>query len=173
MLSFYFKWNLVMIPHGSSGWSSASSRSALLGQKLTKVFTNSVPSLDPRPVMVCMARKRRRRSWRALLLHEGYFPSKFHHQHQPLLSGCMRNPSLPKGLIYQGVSEDPVQLSGGSWDLEQPVACDVWAGFIRLALPFGRILIDSGKSGWCARSFLNVYLKATEMLFCANSWEQR
>ena len=47
-------------------------------------------------------------------LHEGCRPATFYHQHRPLLSGWKGNPSLPKGLIYQGVSEEPVQLSGGS-----------------------------------------------------------
>ena len=37
-----------------------------------------------------------------------------YHQHRPLLSGWKGNPSLPKGLIYQGVSEEPIQYSGGS-----------------------------------------------------------
>ena len=47
-------------------------------------------------------------------LHEGCRPATFYHQHRPLLSGWKGNPSLPKGLIYEGVSEEPVQLSGGS-----------------------------------------------------------
>ena len=47
-------------------------------------------------------------------LHEGCRPTTFYHQHRPLLSGWKGNPSLPKGLIYRGVSEEPSQYSGGS-----------------------------------------------------------
>ena len=47
-------------------------------------------------------------------LHEGCRPATFYHQHRPLLSGWKGNPGLPKGLIYEGVSEEPIQLSGGS-----------------------------------------------------------
>ena len=47
-------------------------------------------------------------------LHEGCRPATFYHQHRPLLSGWKGNPSLPKGLIYRGVSEEPIQYSGGS-----------------------------------------------------------
>ena len=47
-------------------------------------------------------------------MHANCSPSIFYHQHRPLLSGWRDNPSLPRGLMYQGVSETPLQYSGGS-----------------------------------------------------------
>ena len=41
-------------------------------------------------------------------------PSVFYHKHRVLLFGWRDNPSLPDGLLYQGVSPHPLQLSGGS-----------------------------------------------------------
>ena len=41
-------------------------------------------------------------------------PSLFYHSHRVLLSGWRDNPSLPQGLLYQAVSQEPLQYSGGS-----------------------------------------------------------
>ena len=47
-------------------------------------------------------------------MHAGCSPKLFYTSHRPLLSGWKDNPALPEGLVYEGVSHDPVQYSGGS-----------------------------------------------------------
>jgi indoleamine 2,3-dioxygenase len=44
----------------------------------------------------------------------GCNPEVFYHQHRPLLSGWEDNPSMPDGLLYEGVSSNPLKYSGGS-----------------------------------------------------------
>lgn len=44
----------------------------------------------------------------------GCNPEVFYHQHRPLLSGWEGNPSMPDGLLYEGVSSSPQKFSGGS-----------------------------------------------------------
>ena len=47
-------------------------------------------------------------------MHSQVSPSLFYHKHRVLLSGWRDNPSLPEGLLYQGVADHPLQFSGGS-----------------------------------------------------------
>ena len=47
-------------------------------------------------------------------MHSQVSPSLFYHKHRVLLSGWRDNPSLPHGLLYQGVADHPLQFSGGS-----------------------------------------------------------
>jgi hypothetical protein len=47
-------------------------------------------------------------------MREGCHPFIFYHRVRPFLSGWKDNPILPKGVIYQGVSETPMQFYGGS-----------------------------------------------------------
>ena len=47
-------------------------------------------------------------------IHSQVSPSLFYHKHRVLLSGWRDNPSLPNGLLYQGVADYPLQFSGGS-----------------------------------------------------------
>ena len=47
-------------------------------------------------------------------MHGQVSPSLFYHKHRVLLSGWRDNPSLPHGLLYQGVADHPLQFSGGS-----------------------------------------------------------
>ena len=47
-------------------------------------------------------------------MHANCDPGVFYHQHRPLLSGWKDNPSLPHGLVYEGVNDDPMEYSGGS-----------------------------------------------------------
>ena len=48
------------------------------------------------------------------LMSPGCRPEVFYYQHRPLLSGWEDNPSMPNGLLYQGVSDIPRKYSGGS-----------------------------------------------------------
>jgi len=41
-------------------------------------------------------------------------PDEFYHSLRPFLAGWYGNPVLPDGLVYEGVSETPLQYSGGS-----------------------------------------------------------
>ncbi|KAL9956821.1 hypothetical protein ACROYT_G038362 [Oculina patagonica] len=41
-------------------------------------------------------------------------PDEFYHDLRPFLAGWHGNPALPDGLIYEGVSERPLQYNGGS-----------------------------------------------------------
>ena len=47
-------------------------------------------------------------------MHGGCSPKLFYQKHRPLLSGWRDNPSLPDGLVYQGVSDTGLHYSGGS-----------------------------------------------------------
>lgn len=47
-------------------------------------------------------------------MREGCHPFIFYHRVRPFLSGWKDNPILPKGVVYQGVSEEPKQFFGGS-----------------------------------------------------------
>jgi len=47
-------------------------------------------------------------------MREGCDPYIFYHRVRPFLSGWKNNPSLPVGIIYEGVSESPMMYYGGS-----------------------------------------------------------
>lgn len=49
-----------------------------------------------------------------LSMREGCHPFIFYHRVRPFLSGWKHNPTLPKGVLYHGVSETPFQFYGGS-----------------------------------------------------------
>jgi len=49
-----------------------------------------------------------------LNMREGCHPFIFYHRVRPFLSAWKHNPAMPKGVIYEGVSEEPMQFYGGS-----------------------------------------------------------
>lgn len=49
-----------------------------------------------------------------LNMREGCHPFIFYHRVRPFLSGWKHNPTMPRGVIYEGVSTEPFQFYGGS-----------------------------------------------------------
>lgn len=49
-----------------------------------------------------------------LNMREGCHPFIFYHRVRPFLSAWKHNPAMPKGVIYEGVSPEPMQFYGGS-----------------------------------------------------------
>jgi len=47
-------------------------------------------------------------------MREGCHPFIFYHRVRPFLSGWKHNPTMPKGVVYEGVSHLPMQFFGGS-----------------------------------------------------------
>jgi hypothetical protein len=47
-------------------------------------------------------------------MHEGCHPFIFYHRVRPFLSAWKENPTLPDGVLYKGVSEEPKKYYGGS-----------------------------------------------------------
>jgi hypothetical protein len=47
-------------------------------------------------------------------MREGCHPFIFYHRVRPFLSGWKHNPTMPQGIIYEGVSTEPQQYYGGS-----------------------------------------------------------
>ncbi|KAM7385464.1 hypothetical protein PAMP_001547 [Pampus punctatissimus] len=57
------------------------------------------------------------------LMHSHVEPSTFHGTLRIFVSGWRDNPMLPKGLLYEGVSKEPIFLSGGSAAQSSAIQC--------------------------------------------------
>ncbi|XP_030011006.1 indoleamine 2,3-dioxygenase 2-like [Sphaeramia orbicularis] len=57
------------------------------------------------------------------LMHSQVDPTAFHGTLRIFVSGWRDNPMLPKGLLYEGVSNEPVLLSGGSAAQSSAIQC--------------------------------------------------
>ncbi|KAL0964473.1 hypothetical protein UPYG_G00324340 [Umbra pygmaea] len=57
------------------------------------------------------------------LMHRHVDPTEFHGTLRIFFSGWRDNPLLPGGLVYEGVGEDPVKLSGGSAAQSSSIQC--------------------------------------------------
>ncbi|KAK2824414.1 hypothetical protein Q5P01_021589 [Channa striata] len=57
------------------------------------------------------------------LMHEHVNPTVFHGTLRIFVSGWRDNPMLPNGLLYEGVSKDPIFLSGGSAAQSTAIQC--------------------------------------------------
>ncbi|XP_044229818.1 indoleamine 2,3-dioxygenase 2-like [Thunnus albacares] len=57
------------------------------------------------------------------LMHNHVDPTAFHGTLRIFVSGWRDNPMLPKGLLYEGVSNEPILLSGGSAAQSSAIQC--------------------------------------------------
>ncbi|CAJ1067242.1 indoleamine 2%2C3-dioxygenase 2-like isoform X1 [Xyrichtys novacula] len=57
------------------------------------------------------------------LMHNHVDPTVFHGKLRIFLSGWRDNPLLPRGLLYEGVSDEPIFLSGGSAAQSSAIQC--------------------------------------------------
>ncbi|XP_026165857.1 indoleamine 2,3-dioxygenase 2-like isoform X2 [Mastacembelus armatus] len=57
------------------------------------------------------------------LMHEHVDPTVFHGTLRIFVSGWRDNPMLPRGLLYEGVSNEPILLSGGSAAQSSAIQC--------------------------------------------------
>ncbi|XP_074532241.1 indoleamine 2,3-dioxygenase 2-like [Halichoeres trimaculatus] len=57
------------------------------------------------------------------LMHKYVDPTVFHGKLRIFLSGWRDNPMLPNGLLYEGVSDEPIFLSGGSAAQSSAIQC--------------------------------------------------
>uniref|UniRef100_UPI0037E94824 indoleamine 2,3-dioxygenase 2-like n=1 Tax=Semicossyphus pulcher TaxID=241346 RepID=UPI0037E94824 len=57
------------------------------------------------------------------LMHNHVDPTVFHGKLRIFLSGWQGNPLLPRGLLYEGVSDEPIFLSGGSAAQSSTIQC--------------------------------------------------
>ncbi|XP_059215602.1 indoleamine 2,3-dioxygenase 2-like [Centropristis striata] len=57
------------------------------------------------------------------LMHNHVNPTAFHGTLRIFVSGWRDNPMLPKGLLYEGVSNEPILLSGGSAAQSSSIQC--------------------------------------------------
>ncbi|XP_017283581.1 indoleamine 2,3-dioxygenase 2 [Kryptolebias marmoratus] len=57
------------------------------------------------------------------LVHNHVEPTAFHGTMRIFVSGWRDNPMLPRGLLYEGVSNEPISLSGGSAAQSSAVQC--------------------------------------------------
>ncbi|KAM9364467.1 indoleamine 2,3-dioxygenase 2-like isoform 2-T2 [Pholidichthys leucotaenia] len=57
------------------------------------------------------------------LMHNHVEPAAFHGTFRIFVSGWRDNPMLPRGLLYEGVSNEPILLSGGSAAQSSSIQC--------------------------------------------------
>ncbi|KAG7228588.1 hypothetical protein INR49_013274 [Caranx melampygus] len=57
------------------------------------------------------------------LMHDHVDPTVFHGTMRIFMSGWRDNPMLPNGLLYEGVSNEPILLSGGSAAQSSAIQC--------------------------------------------------
>ncbi|XP_034538487.1 indoleamine 2,3-dioxygenase 2-like isoform X2 [Notolabrus celidotus] len=57
------------------------------------------------------------------LMHNHVDPTVFHGKLRIFLSGWRDNPLLPRGLLYEGVSDEPIFISGGSAAQSSAIQC--------------------------------------------------
>ncbi|CAN9499702.1 unnamed protein product [Ophioblennius macclurei] len=57
------------------------------------------------------------------LMHNHVEPTAFHGTLRIFVSGWRDNPMLPRGLLYEGVSNEPILLSGGSAAQSSAIQC--------------------------------------------------
>ncbi|KAJ8013969.1 hypothetical protein DPEC_G00035370 [Dallia pectoralis] len=102
------------------------------------------------------------------LMHRHVDPTSFHGTLRIFFSGWRDNPMLPDGLLYDGVGEKPIMLSGGSAAQSSSIQCfdvllgvcheDHAASFLKrmreYMLPSHRQLIESLSGGSPLRDFV-------------------
>nr|BAU94262.1 indoleamine 2,3-dioxygenase 2 [synthetic construct] len=81
-------------------------------QVINAVLQQDVDSLQKALQEIAQSIKKMKEALK--LMHDYVDPNIFYGVIRIFLSGWKDNPSMPEGLIYEGVSEEPMQFSGGS-----------------------------------------------------------